>query len=178
MCLARIISYLLSITWFPVLISVFQRAVCFLISITCMLNSHGTTQWPWTQHLYLYLCDLQASGRRSRTNSESSTHSGGRERSNSAVKQASPPPPSIPEQPRKEESKKIKKDSPKKVHMHMYTHTHTRAFRFSLFPPISHLIFHCWLILFLSSHRVVGGWTGSIGRGRMRLTCQMTKINL
>ncbi|XP_029920537.1 protein transport protein Sec16A isoform X2 [Myripristis murdjan] len=55
-----------------------------------------------------------ASGRRSRTNSESSTHSGGRERSNSAVKQASPPPPSIPEQPRKEESKKIKKDSPKK----------------------------------------------------------------
>uniref|UniRef100_A0A7N6BNH2 Protein transport protein sec16 n=1 Tax=Anabas testudineus TaxID=64144 RepID=A0A7N6BNH2_ANATE len=54
-------------------------------------------------------------GRRSRTTSESSTHSGGRERSNSAIKQASPPPPSIPEQPRKEEAKKAKKDSPKKV---------------------------------------------------------------
>ncbi|GLD51609.1 protein transport protein Sec16A [Lates japonicus] len=55
-----------------------------------------------------------APGRRSRTTSESSTHSAGRERSNSAVKQASPPPPSIPEQPRKEEAKKVKKDSPKK----------------------------------------------------------------
>ncbi|XP_051906469.1 protein transport protein Sec16A isoform X1 [Hippocampus zosterae] len=55
----------------------------------------------------------RASGRRSRTTSESSTHSGGRDRSNS-VKQASPPPPSIPEQPRKEETKKAKKDSPKK----------------------------------------------------------------
>ncbi|XP_035804927.2 protein transport protein Sec16A isoform X3 [Amphiprion ocellaris] len=54
------------------------------------------------------------SGRRSRTTSESSSHSIGRERSNSAVKQASPPPPSIPEQPRKEEAKKVKKDSPKK----------------------------------------------------------------
>uniref|UniRef100_A0A3B4UPV6 Protein transport protein sec16 n=1 Tax=Seriola dumerili TaxID=41447 RepID=A0A3B4UPV6_SERDU len=53
-------------------------------------------------------------GRRSRTTSESSTHSGGRERSNSAVKQASPPPPSIPEQPRNQEAKKVKKDSPKK----------------------------------------------------------------
>ncbi|XP_071321403.1 protein transport protein Sec16A isoform X4 [Trachinotus anak] len=53
-------------------------------------------------------------GRRSRTTSESSTHSGGRERSNSAIKQASPPPPSIPEQPRNEEAKKVKKDSPKK----------------------------------------------------------------
>ncbi|KAM9734342.1 protein transport protein Sec16A-like [Menidia menidia] len=54
------------------------------------------------------------SGRSSRRASESSTHSGGRERSNSAVKQSSPPPPSIPEQPRKEEAKKAKKDSPKK----------------------------------------------------------------
>ncbi|XP_022054257.2 LOW QUALITY PROTEIN: protein transport protein Sec16A [Acanthochromis polyacanthus] len=54
------------------------------------------------------------SGRRSRTTSESSSHSIGRERSNSAVKQVSPPPPSIPEQPRKEEAKKVKKDSPKK----------------------------------------------------------------
>ncbi|XP_015236945.1 PREDICTED: protein transport protein Sec16A isoform X2 [Cyprinodon variegatus] len=53
------------------------------------------------------------SGRSSRRASESSTHSG-RERSNSAVKQASPPPPSIPEQPRKEEPKKAKKDSPEK----------------------------------------------------------------
>ncbi|KAM6975820.1 protein transport protein Sec16A isoform 2-T2 [Tautogolabrus adspersus] len=53
-----------------------------------------------------------ASGRRSRNNSVSSTHSGGRERSNS-FKQASPPPPSIPEQPRKE-VKQARKDSPKK----------------------------------------------------------------
>lgn len=68
-------------------------------------------------------------GRRSRTTSESSTHSGGRERSNSAVKQASPPPPSIPEQPRKEEAKKVKKDSPKKVH------THTLAWRCSVGAP-------------------------------------------
>lgn len=64
---------------------------------------------------------LQASGRRSRTTSESSNHSGGRERSNSAVKPTSSPPSSIPEQPRKEEAKKVKKDSPKKVH------TRTRA---------------------------------------------------
>ncbi|KAM6903109.1 protein transport protein Sec16A isoform 1-T1 [Xenentodon cancila] len=55
-----------------------------------------------------------ASGRSSRRASESSTHSSGRERSNSAVKQSSPPPPSIPEQPRKDEAKKAKKDSPKK----------------------------------------------------------------
>uniref|UniRef100_A0A3Q3AFR0 Protein transport protein sec16 n=1 Tax=Kryptolebias marmoratus TaxID=37003 RepID=A0A3Q3AFR0_KRYMA len=55
-----------------------------------------------------------ASGRSSRRASESSTHSGGRERSNSAVKQVSPPPPSIPEQPRKEEAKKAKKASPEK----------------------------------------------------------------
>lgn len=61
---------------------------------------------------------LQVSGRRSRTTSESSTHSGGRERSNSAIKQVSPPPPSIPEQPPKEEPKKTKRDSPKKVHIH------------------------------------------------------------
>uniref|UniRef100_A0AAY5KIG5 Protein transport protein Sec16A n=1 Tax=Esox lucius TaxID=8010 RepID=A0AAY5KIG5_ESOLU len=57
----------------------------------------------------------QPPGRRSRTTSESSTHSGGRERSNSAVKQTSPPPPSIPEQPHKEDMKKAKKDSPKKI---------------------------------------------------------------
>uniref|UniRef100_A0A4W6BTH5 Protein transport protein sec16 n=1 Tax=Lates calcarifer TaxID=8187 RepID=A0A4W6BTH5_LATCA len=55
---------------------------------------------------YQWFMILQAPGRRSRTTSESSTHSAGRERSNSAVKQASPPPPSIPEQPRKEEAKK------------------------------------------------------------------------
>ncbi|CAJ1070267.1 protein transport protein Sec16A isoform X2 [Xyrichtys novacula] len=53
------------------------------------------------------------SGRRSRNNSVSSTHSGGRERSNS-FKQVSPPPPSIPEQPRREEVKQVRKDSPKK----------------------------------------------------------------
>uniref|UniRef100_A0A8D3DHD9 Protein transport protein sec16 n=1 Tax=Scophthalmus maximus TaxID=52904 RepID=A0A8D3DHD9_SCOMX len=57
----------------------------------------------------------QASGRRSRTTSESSTHSVGRERSNSTVTQISPHPPSIPEQPRAEEAKKVKRDSPKKV---------------------------------------------------------------
>lgn len=67
---------------------------------------------------YQWFMILQAPGRRSRTTSESSTHSAGRERSNSAVKQASPPPPSIPEQPRKEEAKKVKKDSPKKVHIY------------------------------------------------------------
>ncbi|XP_013861988.1 protein transport protein Sec16A isoform X2 [Austrofundulus limnaeus] len=55
-----------------------------------------------------------ASGRSSRRTSVSSTHSGGRERSNSAVKQVSPPPASIPEQPRKEEAKKAKKESPEK----------------------------------------------------------------
>ncbi|XP_076014738.1 protein transport protein Sec16A isoform X2 [Genypterus blacodes] len=53
------------------------------------------------------------SGRHSCTPSESSTHSGGRERS-SSIKQVSPPPPSIPEQPRKEEPKRPKRDSPKK----------------------------------------------------------------
>ncbi|KAL0965919.1 hypothetical protein UPYG_G00287870, partial [Umbra pygmaea] len=57
---------------------------------------------------------MQPPGRRSRTTSESSTHSGGRERSNSAAKHSSPPPPSIPEQPRQEDMKKTKKDSPKK----------------------------------------------------------------
>lgn len=72
---------------------------------------------------------LQTSGRRSRTTSESSTYSGGRERSNSSAKQASPPPPSIPEQPRKEEAKKVKKDSPKKVHIH------TESFRCSIGAP-------------------------------------------
>uniref|UniRef100_A0A674KDM8 Protein transport protein sec16 n=1 Tax=Terrapene triunguis TaxID=2587831 RepID=A0A674KDM8_9SAUR len=47
-------------------------------------------------------------GRRSRTTSESSTHSIGRERCNSAAKQPSPPPPSIPEG--KETNKEIKKE--------------------------------------------------------------------
>ncbi|XP_030598385.1 protein transport protein Sec16A isoform X3 [Archocentrus centrarchus] len=69
---------------------------------------HGRSRTTSQSSLHL------SSGRRSRTASESSTHSGGRERSNSAVKQASPPPPSIPEQPNKEETKKVKKDSPKK----------------------------------------------------------------
>uniref|UniRef100_W5M6V3 Protein transport protein sec16 n=1 Tax=Lepisosteus oculatus TaxID=7918 RepID=W5M6V3_LEPOC len=56
-------------------------------------------------------------GRRSRTTSESSSNSVGRDRSNSAAKQPSPPPPSIPEQPvsKSEDSKTAtKKDSPKK----------------------------------------------------------------
>ncbi|KAI4904672.1 hypothetical protein NFI96_015770, partial [Prochilodus magdalenae] len=53
-------------------------------------------------------------GRRSRTTSESSTHSTGRERSNSVANQSSPPPPSIPEAPPQEAPKKTKKDSPKK----------------------------------------------------------------
>lgn len=56
------------------------------------------------------------SGRRSRTTSESSTHSAGRERSNSLANQSSPPPPPIPEAPIQEAPKKTKKDSPKKVY--------------------------------------------------------------
>uniref|UniRef100_A0A8C0G9G2 Protein transport protein sec16 n=1 Tax=Chelonoidis abingdonii TaxID=106734 RepID=A0A8C0G9G2_CHEAB len=47
-------------------------------------------------------------GRRSRTTSESSTHSIGRERCNSAAKHPSPPPPSIPEG--RETNKEIKKE--------------------------------------------------------------------
>lgn len=62
--------------------------------------------------------ELKVSGRRSRTTSESSTHSGGRERSHSTIKQVSPPPPSIPEQSPKDEPKKAKTDSPKKVHIY------------------------------------------------------------
>ncbi|TSK72006.1 Protein transport protein Sec16B [Bagarius yarrelli] len=54
------------------------------------------------------------SGRRSRTTSESSTHSTGRERSNSLANQSSPPPPPIPEAPVQEAPKNTKKDSPKK----------------------------------------------------------------
>uniref|UniRef100_A0A8C1L022 Protein transport protein sec16 n=1 Tax=Cyprinus carpio TaxID=7962 RepID=A0A8C1L022_CYPCA len=57
--------------------------------------------------------DLQTSGRRSRTTSESSNHSG-REHSSSLVNQGSPPPPPIPEAPPQDEPKKTKKDSPKK----------------------------------------------------------------
>ncbi|ROL50080.1 Protein transport protein Sec16A [Anabarilius grahami] len=53
------------------------------------------------------------SGRRSRTTSESSNHSG-RERSSSLANQGSPPPPPIPEAPPQDEPKKTKKDSPKK----------------------------------------------------------------
>lgn len=73
---------------------------------------------------------LKVSGRRSRTTSESSTHSAGRERSNSAIKHVSPPPPSIPEQPPKEEPKKAKKDSPKKVHIYtqMFRNTLSSVF--------------------------------------------------
>ncbi|MBN3322407.1 SC16A protein, partial [Atractosteus spatula] len=52
-------------------------------------------------------------GRRSRTTSESSSNSVGRDRSNSAAKQPSPPPPSIPEQP-VSKPEDTKKDSPKK----------------------------------------------------------------
>lgn len=96
-----------------------------------IFNAHGTSvTWDLADHLnsessclavILKLTSVvvcygpQGPGRRSRTTSESSTHSGGRERSNSAIKQVSPPPPSIPEQPRKEEAKKVKKDSPKRV---------------------------------------------------------------
>ncbi|XP_041094512.1 protein transport protein Sec16A-like isoform X2 [Polyodon spathula] len=52
-------------------------------------------------------------GRRSRTTSESSSHSIGRDGRNSAGVQPSPPPPSIPEQPARK-PEKPKKDSPKK----------------------------------------------------------------
>lgn len=121
---------------------------------------------------------VQASGRSSRRASESSTHSGGRERSNSAVKQASPPPPSIPEQPRKEEGKKAKKESPKKVLIsHLSSEIVSRCSQsvrscftqsfcpFSLYTPSFR-------------HRVVAGESGSLGRGRMKLTCQMIKTHL
>ncbi|XP_048876295.1 LOW QUALITY PROTEIN: protein transport protein Sec16A [Brienomyrus brachyistius] len=53
-------------------------------------------------------------GRRSRTTSESSTHSAGRERSNSMAKPSLPTPEPIPEQPPQEVPKKQKKESPKK----------------------------------------------------------------
>uniref|UniRef100_A0A8C1TU06 Protein transport protein sec16 n=1 Tax=Cyprinus carpio TaxID=7962 RepID=A0A8C1TU06_CYPCA len=68
-----------------------------------------------SRHPSLIKCclDLQTSGRRSRTTSESSNHSG-RERSSSLVNQGSPPPPPIPEAPPQDEPKKTKKDSPKK----------------------------------------------------------------
>uniref|UniRef100_A0A671QG39 Protein transport protein sec16 n=1 Tax=Sinocyclocheilus anshuiensis TaxID=1608454 RepID=A0A671QG39_9TELE len=67
------------------------------------------------KHKCLIRCclDLQTSGRRSRTASESSNHSG-RERSSSLINQGSPPPPAIPEAPPQDELKKTKKDSPKK----------------------------------------------------------------
>ncbi|CAM9108044.1 unnamed protein product, partial [Lampetra planeri] len=76
------------------------------MQITQSIPSSLTPQMDIYDHMA-----QMASGRRSRTTSESSTHSGGRDRSNSAIKQASSPPPSIPEQPRKEA---LKKDSPKK----------------------------------------------------------------
>ncbi|MGH0122822.1 UNVERIFIED_CONTAM: hypothetical protein FKN15_008252 [Acipenser sinensis] len=53
-------------------------------------------------------------GRRSRTTSESSSHSIGRDRRNSAGMQPAPPPPSIPEQPTRK-PEQPKKDSPKKI---------------------------------------------------------------
>uniref|UniRef100_A0A8D3BJL6 Protein transport protein sec16 n=1 Tax=Scophthalmus maximus TaxID=52904 RepID=A0A8D3BJL6_SCOMX len=78
-----------------------------------------TPQMDFYDHMERCVCfsALQASGRRSRTTSESSTHSVGRERSNSTVTQISPHPPSIPEQPRAEEAKKVKRDSPKKCNL-------------------------------------------------------------
>lgn len=98
------------------------------------------------------LSALQAAGRRSRTTSESSTHSGGRERSNSALKQASPPPPSIPEQPRKEEPKKVKKDSPKKVH------THTLAFRHLVCSPTAFTSDQCNFLSFIQGGSWLKSW--------------------
>uniref|UniRef100_A0AAY4A1H1 Protein transport protein sec16 n=1 Tax=Denticeps clupeoides TaxID=299321 RepID=A0AAY4A1H1_9TELE len=60
-------------------------------------------------------CLYSLPGRRSRTTSESSNHSVGRERSSSTVNQGSPPPPPIPEAPPTEDPpKRNKKDSPKK----------------------------------------------------------------
>lgn len=110
---------------------------------------------------------FQPSGRSSRRASESSTHSGGRERSNSAVKQASPPPPSIPEQPRKEEARKAKKDSPEKVN-HFLTISKAAHCSITLFNAA--LPFH--------ANRVKAGHFGPLGREKMRLTCQMIKILL
>ncbi|TWW66407.1 Protein transport protein [Takifugu flavidus] len=77
------------------------------------ISSPRRSSFTQQKDLYDQMAHM-VSGRRSRTTSESSTHSGGRERSNSAIKQVSPPPPSIPEQPPKEEPKKTKRDSPKK----------------------------------------------------------------
>lgn len=94
---------------------------------------------------HLKFVELKVSGRRSRTTSESSTHSIGRERSNSAIKQVSPPPPSIPEQPPRDELKKAKKDSPKKVHIHT---------------SVSKLFIFCVLIGFFSWDLLKGGGGG------------------
>uniref|UniRef100_A0A671PFT0 Protein transport protein sec16 n=1 Tax=Sinocyclocheilus anshuiensis TaxID=1608454 RepID=A0A671PFT0_9TELE len=62
----------------------------------------GQIKYTWCLNK---LCsDLQTSGRRSRTTSESSNHSG-RERSSSLANQGSPPPPPIPEAPPQDEPK-------------------------------------------------------------------------
>ncbi|XP_023663663.1 protein transport protein Sec16A isoform X3 [Paramormyrops kingsleyae] len=59
--------------------------------------------------------EVMGQGRRSRTTSESSTHSTGRERSNSMAKPSLPTPEPIPEQPPHQDApKKQKKESPKK----------------------------------------------------------------
>lgn len=82
--------------------------------------------------------------------------------------QASPPPPSIPEQPIKEEAKKVKKDSPKKVQFYIL------ALRFSVCTVVTVLS----RILIYTHRKGLAGWVGSLGKERMKLTCQMTKISL
>lgn len=65
--------------------------------------------------------------------------------------QASPPPPSIPEQPIKEEAKKVKKDSPKKVQFYI------PALRFSVCTVVTVLS----RILIIFTH-TEGGWLAGL----------------
>ncbi len=104
------------------------------------------------KHKCLIKCclDLQTSGRRSRTTSESSNHSG-RERSSSLVNQGSPPPPPIPEAPPQDGPKKTKKDSPRKV----LTYKHIQR-------PTGHALENLsqlkWMLHFILHQGASGGW--------------------
>uniref|UniRef100_A0A673KIR7 Protein transport protein sec16 n=1 Tax=Sinocyclocheilus rhinocerous TaxID=307959 RepID=A0A673KIR7_9TELE len=92
---------------------------CYLRALLSLVNRRDFQKLLKNLHIFKHKClikcclDLQTSGRRSRTASESSNHSG-RERSSSLVNQGSPLPPPIPEAPPQDELKKTKKDSPKK----------------------------------------------------------------
>uniref|UniRef100_A0A4W4E7R3 Protein transport protein sec16 n=1 Tax=Electrophorus electricus TaxID=8005 RepID=A0A4W4E7R3_ELEEL len=94
------------------MVQVMKRSVCLCVCVSCALFFYSNS--------CSFLCIFNGGaldrsvGRRSRTVSESSTHSAGRERSNSMANQSSPPPPPIPEAPPQEVPKKTKSDSPKK----------------------------------------------------------------